>query len=76
MIDYLSSADEQFKVHIYFTLLSLNNNNYKEKIYLDEISITEDFLRKLNNFIESYFKIIKNSATVPKCWKKRCWFPG
>ena len=50
MIDYLSSADEQFKVHIYFTLLSLNNNNYKEKIYLDEISITEDFLRKLNNF--------------------------
>lgn len=36
-------------INLYLTLLSLNNSNYKESIYLDEINIIEDFLRKINN---------------------------
>lgn len=37
------------KIDLYMTLLSLNNSNYKESIYLEEINIIEDFLRKINN---------------------------
>lgn len=40
---------KKFKVNLYVTLLSLNNSNYKESIYIDEINIIEDFLRKVNN---------------------------
>ena len=37
------------KIDLYMTLLSLNNSNYNELIYTKEISIIEDFLRKINN---------------------------
>ena len=37
------------KIDLYMLLLSLNNSNYNESIYLDELNIIEDFLRKLNN---------------------------
>ena len=41
--------DNEFKLNIYLTLLSLNNSNYHESIYLEEINILEEFLRKTNN---------------------------
>ena len=40
---------DKLLVNVYLTLLSLNNNNYNEKIYNQEIDIIEDFLRKINN---------------------------
>ncbi len=39
----------EFKLNLYITLLSLNNSNYHESIYLEEINTLEDFLRKVNN---------------------------
>ena len=37
------------KIDLYITLLSLNNCNYKESIYREEINLIDDFLRKINN---------------------------
>ena len=37
------------KIDMYLTLLSLNNANYNSKMYQEEINITEDFLRRINN---------------------------
>ena len=37
------------KIDLYITLLSLNNSNYKESICLEKLNIIEDFLRKINN---------------------------
>ena len=39
----------QFKLNIYLTLLSLNNNNYQESIQKEEINTIENYLRKINN---------------------------
>ena len=39
----------ELKVSIYLTLLSLNNHNYNEKYYQNEINILENYLRKINN---------------------------
>ena len=36
-------------VNIYITLLSLNNHYYSEDMYMKELDIIEDFLRKINN---------------------------
>ena len=36
-------------VNLYLTLLSLNNNNYKEDIELSIINTLDDYLRKVNN---------------------------
>ena len=41
--------NDNLKLDIYLTLLSLNNHNYSDKLYQNEISIIEDFLRKVNN---------------------------
>ena len=48
--DNINSYDDSFKVLAYLTLLSLNNHNYKEDIYLEEINKVENFLRKVNNY--------------------------
>ena len=39
----------ELKVNIYLTLLSLNNHNYKEEYYQNEINTIEDYLRRTNN---------------------------
>ena len=36
-------------VNIYITLLSLNNHYYSKDMYIKELDILEDFLRKINN---------------------------
>ena len=36
-------------VNIYITLLSLNNHHYSKDMYMKELDILEDFLRKINN---------------------------
>ena len=38
-----------FNINLYMTLLALNNANYKESMYQEELNIIEDFLRKINN---------------------------
>ena len=40
---------EDFIINFYCTLLSLNNNTYNPNNLLNEINLTEDFLRKINN---------------------------
>ena len=57
--DYLTELLENnitntnyLKLDLYLTLLSLNNNNYQEKTYQNELNIIEDFLRKINNLKE------------------------
>lgn len=39
----------QVKIAKYLTLLSLNNHSYQEKDYQNQLSIIEDYLRKVNN---------------------------
>ena len=39
----------KFKLNIYLTLLSLNNNNYQESIQKEEINNIENYLKKINN---------------------------
>lgn len=48
--DNINTYDDSFKTHIYLTLLSLNNHNYNESIYEEEIKKIENFLRKVNNY--------------------------
>ena len=47
--DLTREFHNEIKVSLYLTLLSLNNNNYQESIHNNEISIIEDYLRKINN---------------------------
>lgn len=41
--------NEILKFNIYLALLSLNNHNYKEEIFIKEHKVIDDFLRKVNN---------------------------
>ena len=41
--------NDELKINIYLTLLALNNNNYNDSIYTNEINIIENYLRKTNN---------------------------
>ena len=41
---------QEFIFNLYLTLLFLNSGNYKESDYRQEIEITENFLRKVNNY--------------------------
>ena len=41
--------NDNLLVNIYVTLLSLNNHYYSKDIYIKELDIVEDFLRKINN---------------------------
>ena len=47
-IDYEDNLS-LLKINIYLSLLSLNNNNYKDSIYENEYEIINNFLRKINN---------------------------
>ena len=42
--------EELLKINIYLSLLSLNNHNYKDKIYEEEFLIIDNFLRRVNNY--------------------------
>ena len=44
-----NSFNLNIKIDLYLTLLSLNNNNYNHTMFQNDINITEDFLRKINN---------------------------
>lgn len=39
----------ELKVSIYLTLMALNNHNYQDKFYQDELNIINNYLRKMNN---------------------------
>lgn len=41
--------NNELLLNMYLTLLSLNNKNYHEDMYIKELDIIENFLRKVNN---------------------------
>ena len=55
LLDLLSNMEDnnnfhnELKINIYLTLLALNNHNYHEDFYQNELDIINNYLRKMNN---------------------------